>query len=86
MERKNDWVVTGKILEGLIRAKGYTISGFATKTMYSKSSLYRLCNGEQDIMSMELFNFIIFAKMLGYNDFVKFARDLKLDLLDDINV
>ncbi len=84
MESRNDMKLTGTLLEGMIRSKGYTINSFATKTMYSKSSLYRICKGEQDIMSMELFNFIIFAKFLGYNDFVKFAKDLKLDILEDI--
>ena len=84
MESRSDWKITGKLLEGMIRNKGYTINSFATKTMYSKSSLYRICNGDQDIMAMELFNFIIFGKFLGYDDFVKFAKDLKLDMLEDI--
>lgn len=76
----------GKMLEALIRSRGYTIYSFAKKTNYAKSALYRLCKGEQDILVMEMYNFIIFAKCLGYKNVMEFARDLKLDILDDIKL
>lgn len=76
----------GTKLEAIIRSKGYSIFSFAKKTNYAKSALYRLCKGEQDILSMELYNFIIFARCLGYRNVMEFAKDLKLDILDDIKL
>ena len=84
MEENKEWIKSGKLFEGLIRAKGYTPYSFAKKTNYSKSRLYRLCAGDADIMSVEFYNIVVFSKVLGYKSITKFAIDLQLDLLEDI--
>lgn len=83
---KNELIEQGAKLEAIIRNRGYSIFSFAKRTNYAKSALYRLCKGEQDILSMELYNFIIFARFLGYRNVMDFAKDLKLDILDDIKL
>lgn len=68
----------------LIKEKGYSVYSFAKKCRYSNARLYKLCSGEYDIGSIKLYNAIIFARVLGYQNIEVFLSDIGIDLLKDI--